>query len=103
MQVTDAKGWLALLGLGVLVATSVVWGFLGRVPTKLDASGILMHSGGLADVGAPRSGQILALEIDVGDFVRKGQEIAVLAQPELKEQISGAEARLNELRGNYER
>jgi HlyD family secretion protein len=103
MQVTDAKGWLALLGLGVLVATSVAWGFLGRVPTKLDASGILMHSGGLADVVAIGSGQILALEVDVGDYVRKGQEIAVLAQSELKEQISGAEARLSELKGNYAR
>ncbi len=103
MQVTDAKGWLALLGLSLLVATAVIWGVLGRVPTKLDASGILMHSGGLADVVAIGAGQILALEVDVGDYVKKGQEIALLAQPELKQEITAAESRLSQLKSNYER
>ncbi|HEX4339190.1 MAG TPA: NHLP bacteriocin system secretion protein [Polyangiaceae bacterium] len=103
MQVTDAKGWLALLGLGALVATAVVWGVMGRVPTKLDASGILMHSGGLADVVSIGAGQVLALEVDVGDYVKKGQEIALLAQPELKQEIDAAESRLAQLKSNYER
>ena len=58
MQVTDAKGWLALLGCGVLLATAVVWGVLGRIPTKVEASGILLYSGGLADIVALGQGQI---------------------------------------------
>jgi HlyD family secretion protein len=103
MQVTDAKGWLALLGLGVLVGVALVWGILGRVPTKLDASGILMHSGGLADVVSIGAGQILALEVDVGDYVKKDQEIALIAQPELKQEIDAAESRLAQLKSNYER
>jgi HlyD family secretion protein len=103
MQVTDAKGWVALLGCGLLLATAVVWGFLGRVPTKVEASGMLLHSGGLADVVAMASGQISALEIEVGDYVKKGQVIAQVSQPELKEQISGLEDRLAELKANYTR
>jgi HlyD family secretion protein len=76
MRVTDAKGWLALLGCAVILATAIVWGIRGNVPTKLQASGILIHSGGLADVVAVGSGQITALEVDVGDIVTKGQAIA---------------------------
>ena len=63
MRVTDAKGWLALAGCALLLATGVVWGVLGRVPTKVNASGILLHKAGLADVAALASGQITALEV----------------------------------------
>ena len=103
MQVTDAKGWLALLGCGVLLATAVVWGILGRIPTKVEASGILLYSGGLADIVALGQGQISALEVEVGDTINKGQVIAEVAQPELAEQIKAFKARLEELKTNYER
>lgn len=103
MQVTDAKGWLALAGCAVLLVTAIVWGVLGRVPTKLDASGILIYSGGLADVVALGQGQITSLEVDVGDHVTKGQAIAQVAQRELTEQISGLKARLSELQANLEK
>jgi HlyD family secretion protein len=98
MKVTDARGWLALCGCGVLLASALGWGVLGRVPTKVPASGILIHSAGLADVVAASSGQVTALEVDVGDFVRKGDVIAQLAQPELEQEIAGLRAQLQELR-----
>nr|UXE46077.1 hypothetical protein Hi04_10k_c5591_00017 [uncultured bacterium] len=103
MQVTDAKGWLGLLGLSLLLVTGVVWGIIGHVPTKLEASGMLMHAGGLADVVSVGTGQITSLEVEVGDYVQKGQEVATLAQPDLLEQLNGLEARLGELKGNLER
>jgi HlyD family secretion protein len=103
MQVTDAKGWLSLLGCGVLLATAVVWGVLGHIPTKVEASGILIHSGGLADVVAVGEGQIASLEVEVGDYVNKGQIIAEVAQPELNEQLKQAKSRLEQLKENYQR
>jgi HlyD family secretion protein len=103
MQVTDAKGWLALLGCGALLAAAVTWGVLGRVPTKVEASGILLYSGGLADIVALGQGQISALEVEVGDTVTKGQVVAEVAQPDLAEQIKAAKSRLSELTANYER
>jgi HlyD family secretion protein len=98
MKVTDARGWLALLGCGALLATALTWGVLGSVPTKVHASGILIHSGGLADVVANTTGQIVALEVDAGDLVQKGQVIAQLAQPELEAEIAGLQKQLAELR-----
>jgi HlyD family secretion protein len=103
MRVTDAKGWLALLGCALLVATGVVWAIVGRIPTKVSASGILIHSGGLADVVALGAGQITALDVEVGDTVTKGQAIAQVAQPQLKEEIAAAKARLAELQANYQK
>jgi HlyD family secretion protein len=103
MRVTDAKGWFALVGLGLLLVTAVVWGFLGNVPTKVAASGILIYSGGLADVVAMSRGQVTALEVEVGEYVKEGQAIAKVAQPELVEQIAAMEAKIAELRRNYEK
>jgi HlyD family secretion protein len=103
MQVTDAQSWLALVGCAALLATAVVWGFLGRVPTKVEASGILLYGGGLADVVALGDGQISALEVEAGDQVANGQVIAEVAQPDLAEQIKAAKGRLAELKANWER
>jgi HlyD family secretion protein len=103
MKVTDVKGWLALVGCGVLLASALVWGILGSIPTKVQASGILIHSAGLADVVGLGAGQVTSIEVDVGDFVRKGQVIAHLAQPELKEEIAGLNAQLRELQLGFEK
>lgn len=103
MKVTDAKGWLALLGCGLMLATAIGWGIVGRIPTKLEASGILIYSGGLADVVSMGAGQITSLEVDVGDVIKKGQVIAQVAQPELLEQIAGSRARVSELMANLEK
>jgi len=100
MKVTNPQGWLALLACAVLVGTALVWGVVGRVPTKVEASGILLYSGGLADIVALGQGQISALEVEVGDMLTKGQVIAEVAQPELAEQIKASMA---QLKANYER
>jgi HlyD family secretion protein len=102
MKVTDAKGWLALLGCGVLLASALCWGVFGSVPTKLQASGILIHSAGLADVVGLGAGQVTSIDVDAGDFVRKGQVIAHLGQPEIEQELAGLRARLTELQLGYE-
>jgi HlyD family secretion protein len=103
MQVTDPQGWLALLGCAGLLITALVWGFVGRIPTKVEASGILLYSAGMADILALGQGQITSLQVEVGDNVKKGQVIAEVAQPELAEGIKATRARLEELKANLER
>ena len=94
MQVTNARGWLALAGFGVILVSAVVWSFTGRIPTKVGASGILIHAGGLADVVAVSEGQISTLDVEPGDIVRRGEVIARIAQPELRQQVATLESRL---------
>lgn len=103
MRVTDAKAWLALIAASLLVTTAVAWGVQGRIPVKLSASGLLVQSGGLAEVVAVGSGQVTALEVDVGDTVERGAPIAIVATPELKARIAGLEQRAKELKLNYQR
>jgi multidrug resistance efflux pump len=97
MRVTDAKGWLALLGCSVIIAAALVWGALGTIQTKVSASGILLSGRGLTEVTAQGDGQIVSLEVEAGAEIKKGQIIARIDQPELKAQIDNTEARLDRL------
>lgn len=103
LQVTDAKTWLALLACALVVATAIVWGIFGSVPNRVHASGILIHSAGLADVVAVGNGQIIGLDVEVGDQIRKGDVIARVAQPEIVAQIEALRANVVELRAGFEK
>jgi HlyD family secretion protein len=101
MQVTNPRSWIALAGLGLLLAATVVWGFLGSVPTKVMASGVLIRPGGVFDVYAQGTGQVAALAVKEGDAVTEGQIVARIAQPQLEREIESARARLRELQSQH--
>jgi len=79
MQVTDARGWIILSALGVVLATAVLWGFLGSVSQDVPCSGMLVKTGGVFEVTAPSTGRITDLAVGVGDTVTEGQVVARMA------------------------
>ena len=97
MRVTDAKGWLALAAVALLLAAAVTWGMFGKVPNKVTASGVLIPAGGLADVVAMADGQLGALEVQPGDLVQKGQVVARIALPELVAQVEALRKQARDL------
>ncbi len=103
MRVTDGKGWLALMACGLILATALVWGVFGRVPTKVAGSGILLPLGGLAGLVAVADGQVTTLEVKPGARVTRGQVVARLAQPDLVNQIDGLRKQLRELHSGLEK
>jgi len=44
MQVTSPRTWMALTAMAVLVGAAIVWGFVGTIPTRVTASGILLNT-----------------------------------------------------------
>lgn len=97
MRVTDMKGWLGLVACAALIVASIAWGVVGRVQTRVVASGILLPAGGLVEIGASGDGELTSIDVAVGDFVHKDQVVARIAQPALKQQIETARRRLDEL------
>jgi hypothetical protein len=80
MQVTNIKGWLALISLVLLLAVALVWGFFGSIPTTVDGQGILLRTEGVYNVSAVAAGQISVIYVDVGDMVTEGETIARITQ-----------------------
>jgi HlyD family secretion protein len=102
MQVTSPQSWIALGAVGLLLVTLVIWGILGSIPEKTQATGILLQQSGIFDVDAPGTGQIVEVGVIEGDTIVRGQVVGRIAQPEIVQQIEGARSQLAELRAQHE-
>jgi HlyD family secretion protein len=101
MHVTDARGWIALVALGALLAAGIAWGFVGSLPDTVPGVGILVKSGGLTQAVPTAAGRVADVAVSVGDVVRAGQIVARLEQPELANQLQAARATLATLREQH--
>ncbi len=98
MRVITPKSWMALFPLLALILFGLLWGWFGSIPTKVMGKCMLINPLGLSDISAASSGRVLKMLVAVGDNVKRGQEVARIAQPELADQIEqAAESRLHEL------
>jgi HlyD family secretion protein len=101
MKVTDARGWIVLGALGVILSTAVVWGVVGSLPESVVGTGMLVKSGGVFEVIASSGGRVADIAVSVGDEVTEGQVVARLAQPELADRLREARAVLETLRAEH--
>jgi HlyD family secretion protein len=100
LEITTLRGWVALAALAAVVLAALVWGVLGRVPQQVTGQGIMVREGGVYRVQASGGGRIDSVLVEPGATVRRGQVVAILAQPELRTSIRQIEASLAELRAN---
>lgn len=98
LQVTRPRAWIALAALGLLVGSAVVWGFEGRIPSRVAGQGILLRSGGVLEIAAGAGGPISDVAVNVGDTVREGQVVARIAQPDILNRIRQVRLALDNLR-----
>ncbi len=98
MHVTNPKGWVALIGLWVVLIFVLFWSVFGRLPTTIAGSGIILSSEGIREVEVLASGVVTELRVRVGDAVSPGDTVARVGQPILRQQVQQAEDRLELLR-----
>ncbi len=102
VQVTNPRGWLALAGLGALIAAALVWGFWGSIPTEALGEGILIRQGGVSDLVAPANGQVDQVLVKVGEMISRGQPVARIRQDVLNRQIQDSRSKLASTRAEYQ-
>lgn len=90
MEVTDTRGWWTIAALAGLVVAALLWSFVGRIPTTVQGTGILLREGGVFDVQTTAGGQVTELRVVEGQAVKVGEVIGRVAQPELVRQITEA-------------
>ncbi len=98
VQVVSPKRWLSLVGLGTLVTAGVAWSIFGGMPVTVTGKGVLVYPSEMVPVQAPASGRIQAINVEVGKAVHKGQILATIDQPELRQQLELAQAKLANLK-----
>lgn len=97
MRVTSPVAWIALLALGALIFAAAVFSVVGRLPVKVDATGILLRGETVQTVQATTNGVVGALLVREGDVVELGQVVAKLELPELDSEIRATEDRVHDL------
>ncbi len=98
MQVIRPMDWLPLAALGSLVATAVIWSIVGRIPMTVAGQGVLIYPGKIMSFQSSASGQLLTMNLRVGEFVKKGKPLATINQTELQKQIEQQHLKLVELK-----
>ena len=101
MQITSLRSWLGLVGIFLIVIATIIWSFIGEIPTKVNGKGLLIRKGAILEVESTEAGQLLELFVDIGDQVNKNTLLAKIAQPKLESALDSAQARLSELQTKY--
>ncbi len=98
MKVTSPIGWLSLAALGAAILAACIWGFTGRITTKVDGEGILLRGAAVLDVTSGSEGRLASLAVDEGDIVEAGQVVALVEQPDLELRLQNTRRELEALR-----
>ncbi len=95
IKITSIQSWMLLLTISLIIGTAISWSFLGRVKTKLNATGVLL-GGEVYEVVSTTQGQLLELSVAIGDTIQEGDIIAEVEQPDLLQKIEESMAALAE-------
>jgi multidrug efflux pump subunit AcrA (membrane-fusion protein) len=99
LRVTSPRGWLALLGLTLLIGAVVVWSVIGSIPSTIKGQGILLRGEGVQLIEAPSPGRVSKILVRSGDSIRANQPVVNLTTADGDTQISSPRAgRVLELR-----
>lgn len=87
------KSWILMLSIGLIILATILWGFLGKIPTYVIGRGILVEEGSsiyTANVASLISGTAYIKKIMVksGDKVYKGQVVASLDDSALRSKVT---------------
>jgi HlyD family secretion protein len=86
VTITRPLDWILAVVIFLVLATAISWGLLGRLPTRANAEGIFVSSGGrVVDAVSGASGRLASIDVSVGERVTKGQVIASVSQTEVEQ------------------
>lgn len=97
MQVVSPRSWLPLVALGSVLGVAFIWSIYGRIPITVEGRGVLIYPSKVVPLQSKSSGQLLTLNVKVGDVVKKGQVLATIDQAELRKQLQQQQAKLTEI------
>ena len=76
-----------LASLGLFCAAGFAWAILGRIPVTVEGFGVLINPGNVKGIQSTGGGQITTILVREGQKVTSGEVIAMLNQPELRQQL----------------
>jgi HlyD family secretion protein len=89
VAVTDGRGWLLLVTLGMLIVALIAWAWYGAIPTQVQAQGILINRDSqVADAMTPASGVLSDITVALNSQIKKGDVVANIRQPMIEQRLT---------------
>ncbi|MEE0110719.1 MAG: NHLP bacteriocin system secretion protein [Oscillospiraceae bacterium] len=85
--ITPPSFWVALLGGAVIVAVTLVWSIVGRLPINLEANGIFVSDQRAFTLASETGGIVATLEVEIGDPVEEGDVLLTLADESMQQEL----------------
>jgi HlyD family secretion protein len=100
--ITKPSDWIWAAVICFLLVAAIIWGIVGRIPTRVSGEGILISNGDrVVDAVSAAAGRLASVSVVVGDHVIKGQPIARIVQTDIEQKHSEAVAVLGEKQREY--
>jgi HlyD family secretion protein len=97
-RIISPHNWLILTAVMVLLIMVTCWSIWGSINTVVSGNGILINSGqNIYDAVTEYQGRLLTIDVNVGDRVKKGQQLATLKLPLLELELDNKQQTLNNL------
>src|SRR5450631_4185066 len=95
--ITKPSDWILTVVMCLGLAAAIIWGVVGRIPTRVTGDGILISNGDrVVDAVSAAAGRLASVSVAVGDHVVPGQPIAQIVQTDIEQKHSEAVAVLQE-------
>ena len=100
--ITKPSDWILTAVICLALTAALIWGVVGRIPTRVTGDGILISNGDrVVDAVSAATGRLALVFVTVGDHVAKGQPIAQIVQTDIEQKHSEAVAVLHEREREY--
>ncbi len=97
LKVVNPKAWLPLATAGSLVAVALIWSIFGRIPLTVSGRGVLIQPRRVVPFQSPSDGQVVELNIESGEEIKKGDVLGTISQPALVQQLEQEKNKLAQL------
>jgi len=87
IKLVPVRLWVGLIVVSVTILIASIWGFWGRIDSKVNGEGIFMNEGGIRAVSAHVSGSIKYINVYEGSDVEQNEVLGVLNEPILELEI----------------
>ncbi|MBQ9549619.1 MAG: biotin/lipoyl-binding protein [Lachnospiraceae bacterium] len=95
--ITPPSFWLAMIGMGAILLTALIWSIFGRIPVNVSANGLYMTDDGIHVVYSEYGGTVEEVLVKDGETIKKGDLIARFSSTELLENKALLEKRREEV------
>ncbi len=78
ITISSPMSWLALIGVGLIIAATVVWSVFGSLPTTVNVEGLVVSPASVGAQFSEQAGVVKKVCVKLGDELNVGTAIAVV-------------------------